>query len=61
MEQTNGDSTPVIAKTILPKIEGAIITAEGGSNINTKSNIIQAVCAVTGLASYKVQVFEMQQ
>ena len=41
------------------KIEGAIITAQGASSIYVKTNIIQAVEAVTGLAVHKIQVFEM--
>lgn len=45
---------------ILPKIEGAIVMAEGAENIQIKNNIIQAVCAVTGLPSHKVQVFELE-
>lgn len=58
-EEKNGANTPVIEKIIMPKVEGAIITAEGGGNATIKSNIIQAVVAVTGISSYKVQVFEM--
>ena len=42
-----------------PKIEGAIITAKGANNAEVKNNIIQAVEAVTGLATHKIQVFEM--
>ena len=43
----------------MPQIEGAIITAKGASNSNVKSNIISAVEAVTGIATHKIQVFEM--
>lgn len=43
----------------MPKIEGAIVIAEGGENITIKTNIIQAVSAVTGLATHKIQVFKM--
>jgi len=58
--QENGnDKIPIVQKTIEPKIEGAIITAKGASNINIKTNIIQAVEAATGLATHKIQVFEM--
>lgn len=50
-----------ITKTVLlPKVEGAIVLAEGGGNANVKANIIQAVAAVTGVATYKVQVFAMK-
>ena len=40
-------------------MEGAIITAKGADNVAVKTNIIQAVEAVTGLATHKIQVFEM--
>lgn len=44
-----------------PIVRGAIVIAEGASNATVKSNIISAVEATTGLATYKVQVFEMNQ
>lgn len=59
-EEKNGEKTPITQKVVMPKIEGAIITAEGAGNANIKTNIIQAVSAATGLASYRIQVFEMQ-
>lgn len=58
-QEQNGEKTPITQKTVMPKIEGAIITAEGANNINVKTNIIQAVEAATGLATHKIQVFEM--
>jgi len=58
-QEENGEKKPITQKTIMPKIEGAIITAQGASNIDVKTNIIQAVEAVTGLATHKIQVFEM--
>ena len=42
-QEENGKKTPIVQKTIEPKIEGAIITAKGASDINVKTNIIQAV------------------
>lgn len=60
-DESDGDKTPVTEKVINPKIEGAIITAEGASNTNIKANIIAAVEAVTGLATHKIQVFEMNK
>ena len=58
-KEDDGTKTPITAKIVNPKIEGAIITAKGASNAETKNNIIQAVEAVTGLATHKIQVFEM--
>lgn len=59
--EDNGEKKPITQKVISPKIEGAIITAEGASNSEIKSNIVQAVEAVTGLATHKIQVFEMKK
>lgn len=59
-QEENGEKTPIIQKTIQPKIEGAIITAKGASNATVKTNIVQAVEAATGLATHKIQVFEMK-
>lgn len=58
-QENSGEKTPITQKIIQPKIEGAIVTAKGANNVETKSNIIQAVEAVTGLATHKIQVFEM--
>ena len=58
-EEKNGQKTPITQKVIMPKIEGAIVTAEGASNPAIKTNIIQAVSAATGISTYRIQVFEM--
>lgn len=58
-QEENGEKTPITQKIVQPKVEGAIITAKGANNVETKTNIIQAVEAVTGLATHKIQVFEM--
>ena len=60
-QEENGEKKQITQKTIMPKIEGTIITAEGAGDINVKENIIQAVSAATGLASHKIQVFEMSK
>lgn len=58
-QEDSGEKTPVTQKIVMPKIEGAIIAAKGASNASVKTNIIQAVEAVTGLSTHKIQVFEM--
>ena len=57
-QDKNGKNNIITQKTISPKIEGAIITADGANNSNIKANIIQEVEAATGLATHKIQVFE---
>lgn len=59
--EESGESAPITEKIVMPTIEGAIITAEGASNANVKANIISATQAVTGLATHKIQVFQMQR
>ena len=59
-QEVNGEKVPVTKSVTTPKIEGAIITAQGASNSEVKTNIVQAVEAATGLATHKIQVFEMQ-
>lgn len=56
-----GESAPITEKIVMPTIEGAVITAEGAGNANVKANIVSATQAVTGLATHKIQVFQMQR
>lgn len=58
-EENNDSKTPITQKVVEPKIEGAIVTAKGANNADVKSRVVQAVEAVTGLATHKIQVFEM--
>ncbi len=58
-EDSSGNKEPVTQSIISPKIEGAIITAEGADNAEVKTAIVQAVEAATGLATHKIQVFKM--
>lgn len=58
-EDSSGNQEPVTQSIISPKIEGAIITAEGADNAQVKTSIVEAVEAATGLATHKIQVFKM--
>lgn len=58
-QEENGEKVPITQKIIKPKVEGAIVTAKGANDVNVKANIVQAVEAVTGLATHKIQVFVM--
>lgn len=60
-EENSGTKVPITQKVVMPKIEGAIVIAEGANDAIIKTNITQAVEAVTGLATYKIQVFEMEK
>ena len=60
-QEENGDKVPITEKVIMPKMEGALVVAEGADNATIKTNIIQAVEALTGLATHKIQVLEMKK
>ena len=57
---SDSNSEPITEKKIMPKIKGAIIAAEGAGNGIIKSSIISAVEAATGIATHKIQVFQMK-
>ena len=57
----SSDNVPEARTVINPIVKGAVVIAEGASNASVKTNIVSAVEAITGLATYKVQVFEMKQ
>lgn len=59
-QENDGTKEIITQRVIEPKIEGAIITAEGAGDVNVKTSIIQAVEATTGLATHKIQVFIMK-
>ena len=59
-KEENGEKVPITEKVVMPKMEGALIVAEGANNAEVKTNIIQAVEALTGLATHKIQVFQLK-
>lgn len=58
--EEEGKKMPITEKVLLPKIEGAIVLAQGANNASVKNNIILAVEAVTGLSAHKIQVFQLK-
>ncbi len=58
--EDNGVKVPITEKVTMPKVEGAIVLAEGANDASIKNNIILAVEAVTGLSTHKIQVFQLK-
>ena len=48
--------TPLIKRNIVPKISGVLVTCDGAYDITTKTNVIDAVCAVLSVSSNNVCV-----
>ena len=46
-KEENGEKVPITQKIVSPKLEGAIVTAQGAGSAAVKNNIILAVEAVT--------------
>jgi len=56
-QEKSGNKVPYISKTIMPIVEGVIVTCDGGGDEIVKANIIKAVTVITGVTANKVQVF----
>ena len=57
----DGGETPLVLKEAEPRVEGALIIAEGGDDIFVKDALIRAAYTVLGIEPHKVQVFKMEQ
>jgi len=57
-QENNGSKEPYISKTLMPQVEGVIVTCDGGGNAKVKGDVIKAVQAVTGVEQDKIQVFQ---
>jgi stage III sporulation protein AG len=54
------DSQPYVIKTLLPRVEGVVVVAQGaGSNLMNK-NIGEAVDALFGIGLHKIKVLKMK-
>ena len=60
-QEKSGNKVPYISKTIMPVVEGVIVTCDGGGDEIVKANIIKAVTVITGVTANKVQVFPMSK
>ena len=59
MRGADGSDMPLVIQELLPRIEGVIIVAQGGGNIEVASALIRAAHTVLGIAPHQVQVFQM--
>lgn len=56
-QEKSGNKVPYISKTIMPVVEGVIVTCDGGGDEIVKANVIKAVTVITGVTANRVQVF----
>lgn len=55
----SGVSTPYVKQIIYPRIEGVIVSAQGGDNPNVNKNITEAIQALFGIEIHKIKVIKM--
>lgn len=58
-EKQDGNETPYVTKTILPKISGILIVAEGAGTGTVSNNISQIAQTLFDVEAHKVQVVPM--
>lgn len=56
----NNENMPVILSENTPEIEGVVIVAEGGGNIQVKDGLIRAAQALLGVEPHKIEVLKMK-
>ena len=59
-KNSDGSTVPYIVKEKMPEIEGVVVIAEGGGNLLTANNIIDAVMALFDVPVHKIKVLEMK-
>jgi len=59
-KSSDGSTVPYIVKEKMPEIEGVVVIAEGGGNLLTANNIIDAVMALFDVPLHKIKVLEMK-
>lgn len=55
----DGTSMPFILKELAPEVEGILVIAEGGGNIQIKTEIMDAVQVLFNVPAHKVKVMKM--
>ncbi len=55
----DGNSEPYIIQELEPDVEGVVVIAEGGDNIDVQVDIIEAVGALFNVPAHKVKVMKM--
>lgn len=61
IEESDGSRVPYVVQETNPQIEGVIVIAEGGDNIYTIKEIIEAVSALFDVPSHKIKVMKMKE
>ncbi len=58
MDGSLGGRIPVEIKRLKPEITGVVVVADGGGSSSVRSNIINAVKALVGIPSHRIEVLK---
>lgn len=61
IEESDGSRVPYVVQESKPEIEGVIVIAQGGDNIYTIKEIMEAVSALFDVPSHKIKVMKMRE
>ncbi len=56
----NGNSVPYIIQKIEPEVEGVVVIAEGGDDVNVMMDIMEAAEVLFDVPAHKVKVMKME-
>lgn len=56
LAKSDKGDTPVVTKTIKPKVRGVVVVATGAGNLQVKAWILEAVQRSLGVPSYKISI-----
>jgi stage III sporulation protein AG len=57
---SGSDSQPYVIKTLLPRVEGVVVVAQGAGSNEMNKNIGEAVDALFGIGLHKIKVLKMK-
>ena len=59
VSKEDGSEEPIIIKEFLPEVQGVLIIAEGGDDINVKNDLINATKVLLDLPAHRIEVMKM--
>lgn len=57
--EQGSSNIPYVKKVLSPRVEGVVVSAQGGGNAKTVQNITEAIQALFGIESHKIKVVKM--
>lgn len=58
-DRQQGNGVPYVKKVLSPRVEGVVVSAQGGGNAGTVQNITEAIQALFGIDAHKIKVVKM--